>query len=372
MRKLNIIFLLFFAGVFVFSSCNSIAHKKEIQVGQNNLQNEAEALVGFIEKSSDFINTKAVPTLISASDVNENAGNYLILDIRKNADYVNGHIDGAMNTPASEVLRFLEENECAASFEKVVIACYSGQTAGYVTSALRLLGYGNVYALKYGMSSWNKKTADHWLNNISNKYAGQLELKGNPKNTKSDLPILNTGEKTTYDVLYNRASVVIKEGLTPAKIKADELFENPNKYYVVNYWALEQYAIGHVPGAVQYQPKKSFGTKTYLKTLPTDKPIVVYCYTGQHAAFVTAYLRIIGYDAKVLLYGANSFMHTKMKSEAKLGHAFNSSIIMNYDLTEGEEPSNKVVVKAAATESAPKKAAPVKKKKKEVEEEGGC
>ena len=46
----------------------------------------------------------------------------------------------------------------------------------------------------------------------------------------------------------------------------------------------------------------------YLKTLPTDKTIVVYCYTGQNSASIAAYLRLMGYDAKSLKFGANSMI----------------------------------------------------------------
>ena len=44
----------------------------------------------------------------------------------------------------------------------------------------------------------------------------------------------------------------------------------------------------------------------YLKSLPTDKKIVVYCYTGQTSAQTSAYLGVLGYDAYSLLYGVNA------------------------------------------------------------------
>jgi rhodanese-related sulfurtransferase len=373
MRKFNFILIVLIAGVFSFSACNNQAAQEEIVVGQTNLANESEALVNFLEKSGDYINSAESPSLIDANDVSENGKKYLVLDIRINEDYVAGHIDGAINTPANEVLQYLELTESAAAYEKVVIACYSGQNASYITSVLRMLGYGNVYALKFGMSSWNKATASHWLENISNKFVAQLEQNGNPKNAKSALPQLNTESANAYDVLYKQAFKVLDEGLNPAKIKAEEVFADPSKYYIINYWPLEQYAVGHIPGAVQYQPKKTLATSRDLTTLPSDKPIVVYCYTGQNAAFVTAFLRVLGYDAKVLLYGANFFMNGKMKSDPILGNAFSVEKINNFPLTEGEEPSKMVVKAGLASQKAdePKAGVPVKKKK-EVSEAGGC
>lgn len=42
-----------------------------------------------------------------------------------------------------------------------------------------------------------------------------------------------------------------------------------------------------------------------------DKSVVIYCYTGQTSAFTTAYLRILGYDAKSLLFGTNGMFYDK-------------------------------------------------------------
>ncbi|NOX60758.1 MAG: rhodanese-like domain-containing protein, partial [Chloroflexi bacterium] len=44
-----------------------------------------------------------------------------------------------------------------------------------------------------------------------------------------------------------------------------------------------------------------------LNDLPPDKPIVVYCYTGQTAGHVTAALNMLGYDASDLLFGMSGW-----------------------------------------------------------------
>ena len=55
----------------------------------------------------------------------------------------------------------------------------------------------------------------------------------------------------------------------------------------------------------------------------TDKPVVVYCYTGQTSAHMAAYLRVLGYDAKSLLFGMNGMSYdgmpgTKFVSDAEI------------------------------------------------------
>jgi rhodanese-related sulfurtransferase len=52
-----------------------------------------------------------------------------------------------------------------------------------------------------------------------------------------------------------------------------------------------------------------------MQTIPANKEVVVYCGTSHNSAFVTAYLRLFGYNAKTLRYGNNGFMHDKMVAE---------------------------------------------------------
>ena len=73
-------------------------------------------------------------------------------------------------------------------------------------------------------------------------------------------------------------------------------------------------------------PKESIKLSTDLKTIPTDKTVVVYCYTGQTSANLAAYLRVIGYDAKSLLFGTNGMIYDDM-TKSKWGEA----AIMGYE-----------------------------------------
>ena len=55
------------------------------------------------------------------------------------------------------------------------------------------------------------------------------------------------------------------------------------------------YAKGHIKGAVNIPFGK--GMEQKFSSLPKDKKIIVYCYTGQTAAQTVAGLRLLGYDA---------------------------------------------------------------------------
>ncbi|MDZ7775900.1 MAG: rhodanese-like domain-containing protein [Bacteroidales bacterium] len=118
-----------------------------------------------------------------------------------------------------------------------IMVCNSGQSAGYATSIMQLLGYDNVYDMKWGMSAWDEVTANNkWRKNASNKYADQLETKANPKNKPTEFPALNTGETTGIEIMHARAQELLEKGFKPVRLKADELLENGDDCYIVNYW----------------------------------------------------------------------------------------------------------------------------------------
>ncbi|OQY26045.1 MAG: hypothetical protein B6I34_00775 [Anaerolineaceae bacterium 4572_32.1] len=91
-------------------------------------------------------------------------------------------------------------------------------------------------------------------------------------------------------------------------ITADALYENlndgdtSNDPFILSVRKAEHYAAGHIPGAVNISAGALFSEEN-LATLPTDKQIVVYCYTGQTASQVTSALNMLGYDAANLKFG---------------------------------------------------------------------
>jgi len=75
---------------------------------------------------------------------------------------------------------------------------------------------------------------------------------------------------------------------------------------IISVRSAEDYAKGHIKGAVRYDMPELFKAET-LATLPKDKKIVVYCYTGQNASWVVAALRMLGYDAWNLSFGMSGW-----------------------------------------------------------------
>ncbi|MBM4168617.1 MAG: rhodanese-like domain-containing protein [Ignavibacteria bacterium] len=180
--------------------------------------------------------------------------------------------------------------------------------------------------MKWGMCSWDSTFAvGRWLSNMKNDRWAQFTQTATPKNSAGSLPKISTGKTNGKEILEARVEALLKEGYTPASISNATLYTSLSSYYIINYWPASEYNAGHVQGAVQYTPRSDLKSSTFLKTLPTDKPVVIYCYTGQTSSYLSAILRAMGYDAKSLLYGANAMMYDNMPA-----NKFSTSEIKKY------------------------------------------
>lgn len=309
LRKLFYL-LLIIPLLFLSQACSDDNGTEPVEI------NEAEVLAQYIE-TNGVSNIQAMITAVDVyNKILAGAADQFIIDIRSAADYANGHIQGAVNVSLKDIVTYYETNNLS-SYATVVIACYSGQTAGYATAILRILGYTNVKDLKWGMCSWNDAIAAGWKNTIANgnAYAAQFVTTSTEKNPAGDLPDLSTGKEQPADILKARVEALLAspDPFGDAKVTNATVFGNLTGYYIVNYWPKAEYDLGHIPGAVNYVTSPTdFAYSTALKTLPTDKPIAVYCYTGQTSAHIAAYLRVLGYDAKSLLYGVNGMNYNML------------------------------------------------------------
>jgi rhodanese-related sulfurtransferase len=83
-------------------------------------------------------------------------------------------------------------------------------------------------------------------------------------------------------------------------------YDDLSDFLVLDIRSATDYALGHIPGAVNV-PFAVVAKPENLVLYPTDKPILVVCYTGQTASMTTAILNVLGYDAFALRFGMMSW-----------------------------------------------------------------
>ena len=82
----------------------------------------------------------------------------MILSVRKAEDYAKGHVKGAINVPFGAGMQ--EGLVQLPKDKKIIVYCYTGQTASQTVAILRLLGY-EAYNMQFGMGS--AETQSGWL-----------------------------------------------------------------------------------------------------------------------------------------------------------------------------------------------------------------
>lgn len=330
MQKFRITTLLFFVSIlFLVVSC---ADKTEINknIADNvsyEVKTKNQKLAEQLFKNGNFISTEISPRLISSEEVyNSLDENILIMDIRSAYDFSNGHIKSAVNLKKTEVIDYAQVKGLPV-YDKVVMVCYTGQSATYATAILQMLGYDNIYVLEWGMCGWNKKFSKRWETSISNKGIDKLVDSIYAKNSSSTLPIIESKKNSGQEILYTRAKAIEKEGYSKSAVDYQYFETNVKNSYIISCQPIALYNEGHMEYAISYNQANSFNIATDLLTLPIDKEIIIYSNKGYQSTFLTAYLKMLGYNAKTVKYGANSFMNSKL---IEFGGDFNSSFIKNY------------------------------------------
>ena len=299
---------------------------------------ESADLITYFETNSNFIETEEYLFLIGVDEVNQHLDNYLLLDIRTEDQFKNGHIQNSINTQLDGLIPLLNSKD-SQSEDKIIIISESGQKAAYTVALLRLHGFRNTFSMDYGMGQWNSAFSDIWIKaRGDSKYKGQLHLENNifPKLNKN-LPIISLEvENDSFNsAVQNRIEAYLtEEQFLSSMSTIDEMEERyhmlhrvfENSYIICNgdsrLYNIRQVIKDVEPGPIIYggHPRTSklysslsdFRSNNLLLTLPPDETIFVYSFNGQRSSYLVAYLRILGYDARSVLFGGVSMFYNHM------------------------------------------------------------
>lgn len=98
------------------------------------------------KKAGKTVNTTEATRLM-------NRENALVLDIREQKEFANGHIAGAKNIPVSNFDSKASELDHAKN-RPIIVVCKMGTAAGSVAKTLKKRGFEQVVRLSGGMSEW--------------------------------------------------------------------------------------------------------------------------------------------------------------------------------------------------------------------------
>ena len=114
---------------------------------------EGEILYHYIRKcSNDTLDEKTFESIISLDEIETRDG--LILDVREEAEYAFGHIDGAKSIPMGELESRLDELDYT---QEIYVICRTGKRSDMAAQLLEKNGFTKVYNVLPGMTEWNGK-----------------------------------------------------------------------------------------------------------------------------------------------------------------------------------------------------------------------
>lgn len=292
------LFIALVVSGFVFTSCeDDVAEKAASEILSEYLEEIDLDLNHVIKNTND-------QKFVMGAPADGNLSGKHVIDIRSAATFAEGHISGAVNVALADIL-----TEAASATKPILVVCYTGQTACYATSLLRLYGYSDAQALKWGMSGWSP-TTDSWTGKIGNIADGHANWSYGtaPSNNVYEMPEIDGIATLGMDLLKERVEAVLAGGFKT--VSGADVLNNPADYQVNNYFSDADYAaFGHVDGAHRINPLLM--TDGSVKALNPDAKVVTYCYTGQTSAVITAYLRVLGYDAYSLTFGVNGLFNAE-------------------------------------------------------------
>lgn len=260
----------------------------------------------YMESNSLDLTDVLTSWITTATDVNDNLDNYYVMDIRSADDFALGHIPGAVNTTLGTIVA-----DAANADKPIIVVCYTGQTAGHAVMALRLSGYADAMVLKFGMSSWHDDFAGSWSSNI-----GDVAIDHANWSLDVDEPSVPTFDYPTFTTTSTDGAAILAERVAVLTagfngVVNTTVLDTPSDYLINNYWAIDSWEhYGHIDGAVRVNPLDLSNINVY----DPDQTVVTYCYTGQTSSMITAYLKVLGYDALSLKFGANGMIHSNMES----------------------------------------------------------
>lgn len=284
-----------------------------------------------VEARGDFINSKEFPALLDADYVYRDYSEYLLLEIRNKEDYNNGHLENSIRVDNTELFEKVSE---VNNSQKILLLSNTGQSSAYYAAILRFYGFKNIYSLNFGIASWHTDFSQYYLPNLDNIlppsgwYESDLFTNlSYSKHSKTFLPKIDSELNSIEDLLQDRIKKLLEEDFPESNLSNESSntigpryvdYMNTGTNYTVCFGTPDLYYIGKTgdpgnPGhpivSVFYNSgylKSDLKSTTDLQTMPTDKTIYVYSYSGQRSAMLVAYLKLLGYNAKSILFGGHS------------------------------------------------------------------
>lgn len=279
-KKLLSVFLCLTLTFSIVACSNTQTADSSATPGTESTQGDTvtEAAMSYFATIESHNNIIKPNDLFSKMDSGEDM---FIIDIRQADAYESGHLKGAVNIPYG--LTIADALEQIPDNVTTYVNCYSGQTASQVVALLRIAGKQAMnIAGGYNAISSNESYEGHYETTVnalsSETYAVDDEI-----------------EKAISQFFTDATISAYASFLFPVDEVKALVDSGADTHTILSVRSAEDYSAGHIAGAINIPYAKDM--QKSFEQIPKDKPVIVYCYTGQTACQVISALRLLGYDA---------------------------------------------------------------------------
>ncbi|ADH98123.1 rhodanese-like domain-containing protein [Salisediminibacterium selenitireducens] len=225
--------------------------------------------------------------MLSEDDIDPADSGTWLIDLRNSAAFSEGSLPEAVSSdPASlgDVLGALRQTD------QVVFISEDGQVASQVMAATRMAGI-NSSLLAGGIRDY-KGDLQPGQRSVSELLDTVEEAPGGDPETQIMDEVVN--RYLSGDIATDRS-----------RVDPETLHANLSDYYIIDTRSEADYKEAHVPTA-HHIPVASIGQ--HMPDIPADKPLLVYCYSGQTGAQAATVLAVAGFETYTLTGGMGNWV----------------------------------------------------------------
>lgn len=201
-----------------------------------------------------------------------------LVDVRTPEEYAEGHIEGAITinwykrTFRNYVLNIPQD-------KPILIYCRTGNRTGKTATALQSLGFKEIYNLEKGIKQWKIENAP-------------TTIEDTQKN-KDFQRLASTTNNNVEATIEKTASAGLGKIHNVSALDFQKAISIPNTT-LVDVRTPKEFNVEHIKGSINIDWYKR-GFKDSIQTLPKDKPIIIYCRSGNRTSKAASAMQAMGF-----------------------------------------------------------------------------
>ena len=209
---------------------------------------------------------------VAVADFEKSLATATLVDVRTPEEFAAGHVKGAVNINFKK-RTFPDYINAIAKDKPVAIYCRSGNRSGKAALIMQSLGFKEVIDLASGYKGWVAAEKE-------------VEKEDNAANKKLQ-------ETLAKEALKGKATVGKMHQLN---VEDFEKLVKEGKVTLVDVRKPGEYATGFIPGAINVDWKNRHFATEAIKNITNDKPVAIYCRSGNRATRAMYAMAALGFN----------------------------------------------------------------------------